>query len=462
MQMDLLQWLALRSALLLGMLAMSAGLPVDAQVVAAQGRDTGSQSSPTIAHISLDEAIRLAETNEPTFVAAAAESRALALGRRDARAALLPSVTYNNSVIYTEPNGASSRIGQVVGEPTPVFIANNAIREYLSQGVATETLGFRGIGVVRQADANAARALAEAEVARRGLVATVVNLYYGLAAQEAKITVAQRALDESNHFLLLTQQRESAREVAHADVLKAQLQQQQRERDLADSQLATSKARLEAGVLLFANPATPFEVDGLTVPPLLPDRNSVEAAARLNNPELRSALASVQASEADTYLARAALLPELVLNAAYGIDAPQVAKNGPDGLRNLGYSGSVTLDIPVWDWLTTERKIKESRLRRDAAKTVLTAAQRRLLADLSEFYDEADTARKQMSSLELSVVSARESLRLTNLRYADGESTVLEVVDAENTLTSTETAQADGRARYEDALAQLQTLSGRL
>ena len=49
----------------------------------------------------------------------------------------------------------------------------------------------------------------------------------------------------------------------------------------------------------------------------------------------------------------AAYLPDLGLNVTYGIDAPQFAVNGPDGVRNLGYSASVTLDIPVWDWLST-------------------------------------------------------------------------------------------------------------
>jgi outer membrane protein TolC len=38
---------------------------------------------------------------------------------------------------------------------------------------------------------------------------------------------------------------------------------------------------------------------------------------------------------------------------------------------------------------------------------------------------------------------------------------VLEVVDAQNTLLAAETAQADGVVRYQLALANLQTLTGR-
>ena len=181
-----------------------------------------------------------------------------------------------------------------------------------------------------------------------------------------------------------------------------------------------------------------------------------------NNPELRSALAFVDISQAETYTARAALLPEISLNFTYGIDATNFGVNGPDGIHNLGYSMSAQLEIPVWDWLATERRVKQAKLREDAAKVALTAAQRRLLADLSEFYAEASAASQQLASLSASVGTARESLRLTNLRYVDGESSALEVVDAEGALISAENAEIDGRTRYAVALANLQTLTGKL
>ena len=186
---------------------------------------TAAQTAPvstlTSTSLTLDEAIRRAEANEPLFASALAENRALALERKDARAALLPTATYHNQVIYTQPNGLDNRIGQTLNQPTPIFIANNSIREYVSQGVFTETAGLVQVAAIRLADANAARATAELEVARRGLVATVVSLFYSVGIQAEKVAISARALDEANHFLTVTQQREAARESAHADVIKA-------------------------------------------------------------------------------------------------------------------------------------------------------------------------------------------------------------------------------------------------
>jgi outer membrane protein TolC len=412
--------------------------------------------------LTVEEAIRLAQSNEPGFAAAAAESRAAALERTDAKAGLLPSVVYHNQYLFTESNRARSGTTQGTAQSLPVFIANNAVHEYVSQVSATETIGLAGVAAERAASANAARAKAELEIARRGLVVTVVNLFYGVQASQDKLAVAQSALDEANHFLDVTEKREGAGEAAHSDVIKARLGQQERQRELSDADLASEKARLELGVLLFPDPRAEFTLADEPAALALPERKDVEAAAQTNNPEIRSALASLQASQAETLNAWGGLLPDLALNYSYGIDAPQFASYGPDGVLNRGYSASATVDLPVWDWLTSERKVREARIRAGASKVALTAAQRRLLADLAEFYHEAQAAQLQLASLDASVADAREALHLTNLRYVNGEGTVLDVVDAQSTLVTTENARADGLVRYHVALAQLETLTGRL
>src|ERR1700678_1503163 len=417
------------------------------------------QAAPTPTAITLEQAIALARANEPGFAAAAANSRVAAIDHSIARAALLPSVNYHNQVLYTQPNGAINGGGPVGSQAAPRFIANNAVREYASQGVVTETFGLQQVTAVSRASAADAVAAAELEIAPRGLFAPVTGLFYQALAADRKIGVAQRAAGESASFTNLTQQRENAREAAHADVVKAQLQQQQRDRDLADALLEQQKAHLDLGVLLFADPRAAYTlVPGAVVP--LPARADVDAAAMKLNPELRQALASLRVSSLDVTAARAAYLPDLALNFPYGIDAVQFAVNGRDGVRNLGYSASATLDIPVWDWLSTQHRVRQSEIMRDAATTALTATQRRLIAQLDESYAEASTSRDQLQSLDLSVQTATESLRLTRLRYTAGESTVLEVVDAENSLTAAEIAREDGTIRYQLAFTNLQLLTG--
>ena len=213
-------------------------------------------------------------------------------------------------------------------------------------------------------------------------------------------------------------------------------------------------------MLVFPDPHAAYTLSSTETVPALPSRTEVQEQAAHRNPELKSALAALNVSNADVFAARAAYLPDLQLNVTYGIDAPQFAVNGPDGVRNLGYSASVTLDLPVWDWFSTQHRVKQSEIQRDVAKVALSATQKHLVAQLDEFYNEASTAREQLASLEESATNAAESLRLTRLRYQGGDATVLEVVDAENTLLTAQSSREDGRLRYRMALAQLQSLTG--
>lgn len=413
--------------------------------------------------ISLDEAIRKAQQNQPALAAAVGNARTAAIDRYLAKAALLPSASYDNSMLYTQPNGEFIASGQGSGkEPAPIFIANNAIHEYSSQAAITETIGLKEFANVKVADANAAMAAAELEIARRGLVATVVNLYYAVSDAATKENLMADALRNAQTFTDLTQKREQAREVAHADVVKAQLQQEQRQRDLLDAKVAAENARLTLGVLLFPDPRTPYTTEPLTAPQPLPSRADLYAQATVSNPQLSSALAALKASNAQVEAARAAYLPDLALNFNYGIDAPQFAKRSPEGTPNLGYSITGTVNIPVWDWFSTQKRIKQSEIRRSVAKATLTNAQRQLIANVEEAYTEASTAHDELDLLNQSVKTAADNLRLTDLRYKAGEALALEVVDAQNAYITAQTSQADGVLRYESALANLQILTGKL
>lgn len=442
----------------------SAGLPIAGQAGAAGSGPSSSAGAPSI---TLDEAIQRAQTANSAFATAQANAGVAQAQKGIARAALLPGVTYNNQYLYTEGHVGSFLSAVPTGNgntlPAVRYIANNSVHEYISQATITETIGGALISQLGSAAASAAAAKAQLEVARRGLVQTVVGYYYNVLATAQKVGIAERALDEANDFGKNTREREAVGEVAHADVIKADLEIQQRQRDLSDAQLAAEKARIDLGVLLFPNPLTPYAPAGsLEQLPGIPSRDEIDAIAQKGNPDLHAAMETLRAAEFDVRAARFAYLPDLSVSWFYGIDAPQFAVNGPDGTRNLGYSGLATLNIPIWDWFSTHEKIKQSTYRRDAAKVDLSETQRQLVASLNELYREAQVAHDQLASLDQSVQTAQENLRLTRLRYTAGEGTALEVVDAQNSLVLAESGRVDGAVRYMVALAGLQTLTGRM
>jgi outer membrane protein TolC len=118
------------------------------------------------------------------------------------------------------------------------------------------------------------------------------------------------------------------------------------------------------------------------------------------------------------------------------------------------------LTLPIWNWGATQSRVRQAELKRDQAKRELSFAQRKLLAEMRSLYSEAETSLNELAGLQRSAELAADSLRLITLRYQNGESTVLEVVDAQTTFALANAAYQDGALRYRVALANLQTLTG--
>jgi outer membrane protein TolC len=436
-----------------------AQVPLTAQT---QGASTNPSGGAPLT-ITLQDALQRARQNDPQYRAAAVMD--LGLAREDrvqARAALLPNLNYNTSYVYTQGTGPlpANCALPTAGCPTAKFIANNGVHEYISQADVHEAVSLTNFAVYRRSAAALAQARAKAEIAARGLVVTVTQSYYGLVVAQRKYATAQRAAAEAARFLDVSQKLENGGEVAHADVIKARIQNQQQQQNLQEAQLAMERSRLDLAVLLFPDFNQDFAVvDDLQMPEPLPTFAEVEATGKKNNPDLRAALAAFEVAQHEVSAAWGGLLPSLSLDYFYGIDSNKFAIR-TNGVRNLGYSTVATLQIPIFSWGADRSKLKQAELRRDQAHVELTFVQRQLLAHLRQFYSEAEASRREMELLASSAELAAESMRLTTLRYQAGEATVLEVVDAQNTLTQARHAYDDGQARFRVAVATLQTLTG--
>ncbi len=408
----------------------------------------------SVQRITLQDALDLARKNSTQFQSATTDAGLAREDKVQARAGLLPGAAFNTSSLYTQLNGTG----------TVKFIANNVEHEYISQGNVHEVLDLAAVAAYRRTAALAAAAKARAEIATRGLVVTVVQSYFAVGAAEQVMESARRTAADGEAFLKLTQQLEQGGEVAHSDVIKAELQAQDRRRQLQEAQLTLLNARLDLAVLIFPDFNDNFETaDDLHANVALPLRDEFEAQAAHENPEIREALANAQAAGHDVQTARAGYLPSITLDYWYGIDAPNYATNSivnDHKVSNLGSSAMAALTLPVWNWGATQSRVRQAELKRELAKKELSFAQRKLLAEMRSLYSEAETALNELSGLQRSAELSAESLRLTTLRYKGGEATVLEVVDAQSTFAQANAAYQNGAVRYRVALANLQTLTG--
>ncbi len=426
-------------------------------------QDAAQNHGPSTAPLTLtlESALERARTNVPQFQAAVTAAKLAHEDRIQARATLLPSVSATTQYLNDQGNGKT---------PNGRFVTQDGVHVYRAWGVFHEDLSANTLTLAGYRGASAAEAVAKAqeEIARRGLQVTVTQAYYGLLVAQRKYAAAQQAREGAGNVLKTSQDMEKQGQVAHSDVIKFQIQFNQQDQAFREANLAMGNARLNLAVLLFPTFNQDFSVvDDMDTARPLPSFEETEQLALKGNPQLAAAAAALHQSSMAVSVARAAFLPTISLDVDYGIEANAFALRSVvtaapvDGrLPNLGYFATVALNVPVWDWGTRWSQLHQAEDRRSQAHLELTFTQRQALANLHAFYEEASTARSEVDLLRNSADLAAESLRLNTLRYRSGESTVLDLVDAQNTLTQAQGAYADGLARYRVALATLQTLTG--
>ncbi|HTZ72860.1 MAG TPA: TolC family protein [Candidatus Aquilonibacter sp.] len=424
----------------------------------------GGPAQPPVT-ITLADAIARAQKINAQYLSVVTDAKNAHENTLQTRDAMLPQASATSQFLGTEGYGPGPD-----RPPIGRFVTNDGVHVYRAWGVFRQDLSpatYLGTGY-NSAKAAEALANAQTEIARRGLAVTVTSNYYGLAAAQRNYAAAQQALSEAQHFLNITRDLEQKGLVAHADVLKARIQSEQQQQDFDQANLAMEDARLNLSVLLFPTLNENFTVvDDLDSAPALPAFSDMQDMAGKNNPDLRVAMETMREANIAVTAAKGAFLPSFNIETDYGIEANQFAlrsvnvefpEDGP--LPNLGYFITAGVTIPVWDWGSLRSKLHQSELDQEQARIELSQTQRQEVANLYADYNDATVARNAMNVSRQTASDAAESLRLTELRYQAGESTAVDVVDAQNTLTQARTAYDDAQVHYRVALATLQTLTG--
>ena len=212
-------------------------------------------------------------------------------------------------------------------------MSNDGPHVYNNQAVVHgDIYSFGKIADYRKSQVAEAVARAKVEIASRGLLAVVVQNYYGMVSAGRKLANAQQSLAEAREFLDITQKQERGGEAAHSDVVKAQIQVEQRQRDSQEAQLGLDKVRLGFSVLLFPDFRQDFTVvDDLDGSRPLPPLADALKLAGANNPDIRAAEATVEMQNWEIKSARAARLPSLSFDYFFGINANQFALHDREG-----------------------------------------------------------------------------------------------------------------------------------
>ena len=306
-------------------------------------------------------------------------------------------------------------------------------------------LGGKRAARVDAAQRDRQAAVADLEVARAQLRATVIGAFFEVLTAQERMRLADASLELARRAVQAAAARSAAGagspvEPSRARVFEASTRI---ERVQAASSLAAARRQLSS---LWGNPLPRFaqaegELDALLTLPAL-----AELAGRFDRaPGLVRAQLEVQRWQALVALERSRRIPDLIVSAG----ASQDEESG----RNDPVVG-VSIPIPIFD--RNQGALLEATRRAARAEDALLAARIRLESGIALAHERFAATRTELEVLRGEILpGAQAALDAVNVGYLSGEFSFLDLLDAQRTLF-------DARVQYVQALASVQQSAAEL
>jgi outer membrane protein TolC len=197
-------------------------------------------------------------------------------------------------------------------------------------------------------------------------------------------------------------------------------------------------------------------VDTTPPPPLPITEDDAVREMRERGPEINAARAAERRADAVLGTERQGYLPDIVLGATTGAYDSELF---PSALKRSQFA--VTVFLPLWDGGLRELSIARARAQRDVARAERADRERAAAELIAETYHGYQTARAAIELELVGVRVARETYRVQGVRYREGATTILDLLEAQVSLSEAEATLVQARYATHLALARIEALLGR-
>ena len=324
-------------------------------------------------------------------------------------------------------------------------------------------------GKFQRADEAARARLLSIEANRGAVLATlyanVAQSYFALRAFDAQVTLAELTLATRKENLRLQSKRFDAGVVGDLDVQQATAEAAAIEATLIQAQQNLRATEAVLALLLGRSPTAivqPNIARGSAIDVLF-SRATVPAELPSDlldrRPDVIAAEQQLVAANADIGQAKAAYYPTIKLTAGLGYESRQLSElfNPTSLFWNLA-SG---LTQPLFRAGSTDAVVAGANARKAQAAAQYAQAVQGAFKDVHDALSAIAANEALVTTADKRIKALREVLRLANLRYSNGYSSYLEVLNAQRDLTQAESSVIDAkRAQLAGVVALYKAVGG--
>jgi len=417
--------------------------------------------------VNFQQAVRLALTANPRALASTAQVQAARAGVTEARGRALPQLglvlnaarsdnplnVFGYRLAESSATFADFGLGEYTG-PGSVNTAPTALNvpgyaNNYDTGVVLSIPLFAGgadQAHIKESHALLAAAQQGDAAARAGLIYEVLQAYAGVRATQELAAAARQALAAAQAYAGTAASLYRQGIVIESDVLLAKAHAESARAALSAAE-AEAQNQLDAFRMLIGRPDSDL-VPGLAVEMPAPAGTllTLEDQALAHNPQLLAMRSRKVAGEAATGAARAAYWPQVNLVLRHDWNADSLALRAPSNTVMALFSWQIFNSGAQYGALQRA----EAEQRRAAAQYQATADAIRLAVDRT--FRGAETAALQAQASDLIAGQARQAAHLLSLRYAQGLTTLAQLLDGQARLDAARAGRV--QAHYDALLAR--------
>ena len=269
------------------------------------------------------------------------------------------------------------------------------------------------------------------------LVAQVANSYLGLRELDERLALARRTIDSRAESLRIFTRRVQVGSTSRLDLTQVQALLTQAQ--ALGAQLEQLRAaQTQALTLLIGTPVDlPARPDTLGEQAALAElRPGLPSDLLSQRPDVIAAEHQLKAANANLGAARAAFFPNITLTGSFGTASAELDGLFASGSRAWIYSPSVSL--PLFDGGRRRNNLNLSEARRDLATAAYEKTVQSAFRDVADALSAHHWLTEQLAIAQTAQAVQTERARLSQLRYDNGATTFLEVLDARRELLSAE------------------------
>jgi len=292
--------------------------------------------------------------------------------------------------------------------------------------------------------------------AQVSFTAELARSYFELRGAQEQLEVARQNAENQRRTYDLTRQRLDAGRGSAFDTERAQAQWNSTLASIPAREAQVAAAQYRIGTLVGRSPtevARELEQSG-RLPPL-PDLTVIaqpEAVVRYR-PDVAAAERLAAAQGAFVGAAKASYLPRVTIGASAGYAAPEFNTVGDRG--TLRYVVGPVITWPGLNLGRVKAEVDAAQAREDAARAQYNQAVLAAMQDVETSLSRYRAARVRVDRLQEASAASERAAELARLRFSEGVTDFLQVLDAERTQLEAQDLLAQGRTDAATAYAAL-------